>query len=100
MTTVDHLQALIDRFRTNQADYLSQQYREAQVRQEFLDPCFRLLGWDLDNESGQPTAYREVVTEEALRTGSGLKAPDYSFRLNGQRKFFTEAKRPQTSGSS
>ena len=94
MATLDRLRALIDRFRTNQADYLSQQIVEAQLRQEFLGSCLQLLGWDVNNESGQPTAYREVVTEEALRTGSGLKAPDYSFRLNGQRKFFVEAKRP------
>ncbi|MGH7691192.1 MAG: Eco57I restriction-modification methylase domain-containing protein [Candidatus Dormibacteria bacterium] len=88
------LRALIASFERNQADCLSPQYRETQLRREFLDPCFRLLGWDIDNEAGLSAARRDVIHEDSLRTGSGLKAPDYSFRIDGSRRFFVEAKRP------
>jgi predicted type IV restriction endonuclease len=85
---------LINLFGRNQADYRSATYREYQLRQEFLDPCFRALGWDMDNRAGAPLAYREVIHEDALRIGTATKAPDYCFLVNGTRKFFVEAKRP------
>ena len=69
-------------------------YKEAQLRQEFLDPLFKALGWDVDNEQGYAEAYKDVVHEDASRTGRATKAPDYCFRIGGARKFFLEAKKP------
>ena len=94
MAAPAHLRALAETFRRNQHDYLSPHYRETRLRIEFLDPCFKLLGWDVDNQAGLGAARREVIHEDELRMGSGLKAPDYSFRIDGVRKFFVEAKRP------
>lgn len=94
MAAPAHLRALIETFKRNQEEYLSPHYRETRLRVEFLDPCFKLLGWDVDNQAGLGAARREVVHEDELRMGSGLKAPDYSFRIDGARKFFVEAKRP------
>ncbi len=48
----------------------------------------------MDNEAGYAEAYKDVVHEDAVRVGGITKAPDYSFRIGGQRKFFVEAKKP------
>src|SRR5262249_40035013 len=39
-------------------------------------------------------AYKDVVHEDAIKIGRATKAPDYSFRIGGTRKFFLEAKKP------
>jgi hypothetical protein len=85
---------LIARFSEHEAEY-HHSYSEAQVRQDFLDPLFEALDWDVKNAKGRSGAYREVVVEDALRIDGTLKAPDYAFRIGGQTKFYTEAKRPQ-----
>jgi len=38
--------------------------------------------------------YRDVIFEDSLKVGGATKAPDYSFRIGGQRKIFVEAKKP------
>ena len=85
---------LIERFSTHMAEY-HQSYSEAQVRQDFIDPLFEALDWDVKNIRGRAEAYREVVVEDALRIDGTVKAPDYAFRIGGQTKFYVEAKRPQ-----
>jgi hypothetical protein len=64
------------------------------VRTEFIDPLFRALGWDVDNSKGLSLAYRDVVREDAVLAEGNQQAPDYSFRIDGQRKFFVQAKKP------
>jgi predicted type IV restriction endonuclease len=90
----DKILALVERFENNLEAYKSPAYKEAQLRQEFLNPFFKALGWDVDNEQGYAEAYKDVVHEDALRMGRATKAPDYSFRIGGVRKFFLEAKKP------
>ncbi len=85
---------LIQRFDRNREAYRSPHYNETQLRREFLDPFFKALGWDIDNEQGYAEAYKDVVHEDAIKVGEATKAPDYSFRVGGTRKFFLEAKRP------
>jgi len=85
---------LIQRFERNRDAYRSPHYNETQVRREFLDPLFKALGWDIDNEQGYAEAYKDVVHEDAIKIGEATKAPDYCFRIGGTRKFFLEAKRP------
>lgn len=89
------LQVLVDRFREQHHSYTRSGYNETQVRRDFIDPFFRLLGWDMDNSQGFAEAYREVIHEDKVKVGGALKAPDYSFRLpGGKRLFFLEAKKP------
>jgi hypothetical protein len=85
---------LVQRFDRNHEAYRSPHYNEMQVRREFLDPLFKALGWDIDNEQGYAEAYKDVVHEDAIKVGEATKAPDYCFRIGGTRKFFLEAKRP------
>jgi len=85
---------LIQRFDRNREAYRSPHYNETQLRREFLDPFFKALGWDIDNERGYAEAHKDVVHEDAIKVGEATKAPDYSFRIGDTRKFFVEAKRP------
>jgi len=85
---------LIERFERNLDAYRSGRYKETQVRLEFIDPLFKALGWDIYNEAGHAEAYKDVVHEDAIKVGGAHKAPDYSFRVGGTRKFFLEAKKP------
>ena len=85
---------LVDRFEYHKAKYTSPDYNETQVRREFIDPFFEALGWDVNNKHGYDERYKEVIHEDKVRVGSSTKAPDYSFRVGGVRKFFVEAKKP------
>src|SRR5882724_2474693 len=85
---------LVERFERQLDAYKFGQYNETQVRREFLDPFFKALGWDIDNEQGYAEAYKDVIHEDAIKVGEGTKAPDYCFRIGGTRKFFLEAKKP------
>jgi hypothetical protein len=87
---------LIQRFESSYDDYKKATYNETQLRGDFLDPFFELLGWDIRNSKGLSTNQREVLVEEGLKAGAGenTKKPDYTFRLFTQRKFFVEAKKP------
>jgi predicted type IV restriction endonuclease len=49
---------LIERFEQNREAYRSGQYNETQVRQEFINPFFEALGWDVANEQGYAEAYK------------------------------------------
>ncbi len=88
------IRELVERFHQQIEQYKSGKYNEAQVRQEFIDPMFKALGWDMDNEQGNAEAYKDVIHEDAIKIGDATKAPDYAFRIGGQRKFFLEAKKP------
>jgi len=85
---------LVERFENNKESYKSGHYNETQVRREFVDPFFKALGWDVDNEQGFAEAYKDVIHEDAIKVGGTTRAPDYSFRIGGQRKFFLETKKP------
>jgi hypothetical protein len=85
---------LIARFEQHVEAYKAGQYNETQLRRDFLDPFFKALGWDVDNAAGYAEAYRDVLHEDAVKVGGLTKAPDYGFRIGGNRKFFLEAKKP------
>lgn len=85
---------LVERFERNKEAYEAPRYNETQVRREFIDPLFKALGWDIDNEQGYAEAYKDVIHEDAIHIGGFHKAPDYCMRIGGVRKFFVEAKKP------
>jgi hypothetical protein len=97
MSAPKEILSLVERFGDNLEAHLSSQYNETQLRREFLDPFFKALGWDIDNEQGFAEAYKDVIHEDAIRVGRAVKAPDYCFRIGGTRKFFLEAKKPSVS---
>ncbi len=91
-----NIKDLIKKYNENKSYYQTSKYNETQLRTDFLDPFFELLGWDIRNTKGKPTNEREVLLEEGLKedTYSTTKKPDYTFRLFSERKFFLEAKKP------
>ena len=91
-----NIHQLVEKYEADRGIYLSDHYNEMQVRSDFLDPLFELLGWDIKNQAGCPTNVREVILEEPLKAGAfeNSKKPDYTFRLFSERKFFLEAKKP------
>lgn len=93
------IEELVEKYESNRATYLKSDYNETQLRTDFLDPFFELLGWDIKNTAGKPTNEREVLLEEGLKASatSNTKKPDYTFRLFSERKFFLEAKKPSVS---
>jgi hypothetical protein len=63
---------------------LSDEYSEAQLRVDFINPMLYALGWDVENREGRHEAYREVVYEDAVKAApasasSSLKRKDHQF---------------------
>ncbi len=88
------LKKLLERYSSNRNDYEAPSYGETETRRELIDPLFKALGWDIDNDEGNAEDYKDVVHEDAVKVGDAHKSPDYSFRIGGVRKFFLEAKKP------
>jgi len=90
----NRIKILVERFKEHIPEYKSKGYNETQTRIDYINPFFKALGWDIDNEQGYAEAYRDVIHEDRVKIGSATKAPDYGFTLYGQRKFFVDAKKP------
>lgn len=90
------IHGLVQKYKSDRDFYLTDRYNETQLRSDFLDTLFELLGWDIKNKAGRPTNEREVILEEPLKAGANenTKKPDYTFHLFAERKFFLEAKKP------
>ncbi len=85
---------LVDKFERNIEAYKNASYKEEQLKQEFINPLFKALGWDVDNVSGAAPQYRDVIFEDSIKIAGGTRAPDYCFTLAGRKMFFVEAKKP------
>jgi type I restriction-modification system DNA methylase subunit len=94
MPAPENIHQLVARFEEHRESYRMSKYNEAQLRREFLDPFLEALGWDVFNRQSYAEAFKEVVHEYSLQVEGATKAPDYAFRVGGQRKFFVEAKKP------
>ena len=88
----------VRQYSTKIREYTRPTYNETEVRVEFVNPFFKALGWDVDNEAGLPQHIREVtheatvlVEEEGKRRS---KKPDYSFRIGTETLFYLETKKP------
>ena len=90
------IKLLVEKYQLGRESYLTNKYNETQLRSDFLDPFFELLGWDIKNSTGKATNERQVLLEETLKASAleHSKKPDYTFRLFSERKFFLEAKKP------
>lgn len=89
---------LVHQFSVRIGEYTSSTYNETEVRVEFVNPFFKALGWDVDNEAGLPQHIREVTHEAAVLVEEDgqkrKKKPDYSFRIGTEALFFLETKKP------
>ncbi|WP_246986360.1 Eco57I restriction-modification methylase domain-containing protein [Halorientalis marina] len=76
---VDAIQDLVDSYQSHSA-HERKQMKEAAVRQQFINPLLRALGWD--------TTTDQVKPEQRTLVGDA----DYALSLNGREQFFIEAK--------
>ena len=87
MTARQEIQELVAKFERGRALYGNPNYNEAQLRQEFVNPFFRALGWDVSDS-------KQVLHEARLRSGGSTKHPDYTFLAGQRRAFYVETKKP------
>jgi hypothetical protein len=96
--SVDRIASLVGTFRAHVKEYKSPGTKEAAIRQQFIDPFWRLLGWDVGDTKGVGPTEAEVIIEKNVETvdAGGLRSrrPDYLFRLGGFARFIVEAKKP------
>lgn len=88
------IEELCNRFDTNIDQYMRNDYKEEDVKVEFISPMFKALGWDIDNTQGFSRQFKEVIFEESIAVGDKTKNPDYTFQIGGQKIFFLESKAP------
>ncbi|WP_157150026.1 Eco57I restriction-modification methylase domain-containing protein [Brachyspira sp. SAP_772] len=88
------VEELVIKFRNNREQYTNKNYNETETRRDFLDPFFEAFGWDVSNRACKSQTYRDVIHEDKVKVGKETKAPDYAFRIGGNRVFFVEAKKP------
>jgi hypothetical protein len=88
------LNRLVESFGKRLAELKQPGYAEAQLRDDFLNPFFRALGWDMENRAGLIQQEREVEIESATQIGGGRKRADYLFRTDKRERFVCEAKKP------
>jgi type I restriction-modification system DNA methylase subunit len=76
----------------------SPETKEATIRQNYIDPFWRALGWDVGDTQQRGPTESEVIIEKNVETvdAGGLRSrrPDYLFRLGGFPRFIVEAKKP------
>lgn len=85
MSAPDSVTQLVEKFHRDKERFEHPKYNEAQLREEFVNPFFRALGWDLGEQ---------VLHEAALRSGGTIKHPDYTFLAGARRAFYVETKKP------
>src|SRR5258706_14182788 len=74
------LNRLVESFGQRIAELKRPGYAEAQLRDDFLDPFFRALGWDMENRTGLIQQEREVEIESATQIGGRRKRAEHRFR--------------------
>lgn len=80
-TAHDQIETLVKKFK-GLSTRARQAYNEADTRKDFILPLFRAMEWNIDD-------MREVAAEEKISRGF----VDFSFRINGVRRFVLETKR-------
>ncbi|HMP82951.1 MAG TPA: TaqI-like C-terminal specificity domain-containing protein [Verrucomicrobiota bacterium] len=88
------LNRLVESFGKRLAELKQSGYSEAQLRDDFLNPLFRALGWDMENRLGLIQQKREVEIESRTHIGGRNKRADYLFRTDGNDRWVCEAKKP------
>ncbi|MDR0521925.1 MAG: N-6 DNA methylase, partial [Planctomycetaceae bacterium] len=87
------IRELVQKFLHNRERYEAPDFNEASTRQEFINPLFEALGWDIGNKKGHSPNYQEVVLEANVKTAEGKKRSDYIFRIGEKPVFIVEGKK-------
>jgi hypothetical protein len=90
----DEMVRLTASFHKGLASYRGEGYDESALRNDFLTPFWRALGWDVENKEGLAQSLREVQIESRVNIAGRKKRADYLFRAGGLERFVCEAKKP------
>jgi hypothetical protein len=82
-------------FSKNLSHFKSDAYDESALRNDYLNPLWRALGWDVENLQGATQPLREVQIESRVDIAGRKKRADYLFRTDGIDRFVCEAKKPR-----
>lgn len=97
-TLTKRVAELVQTYSDNFQQFQRATYNETQVRVDFVNRFFKLLGWDVDNERGLPQHLREVTHEATVVVEEDgvqrSKKPDYSFKVGTEVLYFLETKKP------
>ena len=99
LTTLrEQVATLVQTYSDHYPQFQRATYNETQVRVDFVNRFFKLLGWDVDNERGLPQHLREVTHEATVIVEEDgvhrSKKPDYSFKVGTEVLYFLETKKP------
>lgn len=98
VTLTNQIAELVQTYNENYDQFQRVTYNETQVRVDFVNRFFKLLGWDVDNERGLPQHLREVTHEATVVVEENgvhrSKKPDYSFKVGSEVLYFLETKKP------
>ena len=72
---LEEVRALVTRFNHDAESYRKSSYPGANLRDDFLEPLFETLGWDMKNALSRAVSRRAVVVEQNTNAGR----PDYTF---------------------
>lgn len=89
---IDVLRRLCQRFERYRPEY-RRGLDEYSLRNEYLDPFFEALGWDVRNTKDDPPFMRDVRVEYRAYDGVINGKADYVFRIGGFDRFVCEAKK-------
>lgn len=75
-TLTEQVAELVQTYSDNYPQFQRATYNETQVRVDFVNRFFKLLGWDVDNERGLPQHLREVTHELINQIGKQWETVD------------------------
>lgn len=94
----ERLAKLIKAYQEHFSQYKKAEYNETEIRNDYVNPLFEILGWDVNNKKNRSQHLREVKQEASVyveEEGSmKKKKPDYAFNLGTQVEFYLETKKP------
>lgn len=94
----ENIAGLVTAYQEHIDQYTKPEYNETEVRNDFVNPFFEILGWDVLNKQNLPQYLREVKHEASVYVEengeSKKKKPDYAFNLGTEASFFLETKKP------
>lgn len=62
----DRLLKLVEAYQERFKQYNRPDYNETEVRNDFVNPFFEILGWDVQNKKNLPQHLREVKHEASV----------------------------------
>jgi len=91
----ERVKHLAETYQAQEQAYHASEYKEAEVRKDFIDKFFIALGWDVNHEVQTNPYQQEVKVERAY--GGVQRRADYAFYLAPDYRdvrFYVEAKKP------